>query len=81
MKRHASKPGGKREAMRGRTHAAGAEAPLQLPHERDQTAEPVQRKSGVIRQAEKDVVEGQVDTDNYTRARGVANRRKATGGR
>lgn len=79
MKGQTRKPGGKGEVARGRTHPAGAEAPLQLPHERDQTAEPVQPRSGVIRQAERDVVEGQVDTDNYTRARVVANRKTKTG--
>lgn len=46
-----------------------------LPHERDETPETTPSVAtpnrGVIEQAESDVRHGQVDTDNYTRARNV----------
>jgi hypothetical protein len=61
-------------AVRGKTHVAGAEAPYQLPHERDESTNLPGPKRPVIEQAERDLASGQVDTDNYTRARGVTKR-------
>ena len=58
-----------RNASRDSTRVASAE---KLPHERDETPETGAPRRGVIRQAEIDVRTGQVDTDNYTRARDVA---------
>ena len=43
-----------------------------LPHERDESPESGAPRRGVMRQAESDLREGQVDTDNYTRIRDVA---------
>ena len=63
-----------RRAVRGKTHLAGAEAPYQLPHERDESTDAPGPVRPVIEQARPDVASGQVDTDNYTRVRGVANR-------
>ncbi len=50
-----------------------------LPHERDETPDSGAPARGVIRQAESDVREGQVDTDNYTRIRETARRAPAAG--
>ena len=47
------------------------EAECRLPHERDEAAEPGARSSKEIAIAEKDLREGRVDTDNYTRMREV----------
>lgn len=53
-----------------------ARPPLALPHERDENTQAPGTKRGVIKQAARDVEAGMVDTDNYTRATGVAARRK-----
>jgi hypothetical protein len=43
-----------------------------LPHERDESPESGAPRRDVMRQAESDLGEGQIDTDNYTRIREVA---------
>lgn len=60
-----------------RTHIArqprntSPDSACRLPHERDEAAEPGAASRGEIEIAEKDVREGRVDTDNYTRMREV----------
>ena len=54
-----------------RTGQASPDSGTRLPHERDEAAEPGAEPSKVIAIAERDVREGQVDTDNYTRMREV----------
>ena len=41
--------------------------PLAMPHERDEAAERDQPRREVVVQAHRDLAQGQVDTDNYTR--------------
>ena len=61
-----------------RTHLArrtGRDSPdtgVRLPHERDEASDDSRREpQAEIKIAERDVREGQVDTDNYTRMREV----------
>ena len=42
-------------------------SPLTLPHERDQIVDKQNKRRPLIQQAEKDLADGKVDTDNYTR--------------
>jgi hypothetical protein len=57
-----------RKTTRGSTLAQQTE---KLPHERDETPAAGAPARDVIRQAESDVRDGQVDTDNYSRMREV----------
>ncbi len=45
-----------------------------LPHERDESVGTASPPTPVIGRAERDLAEGQQDTDSYTRARGVFER-------
>jgi hypothetical protein len=45
---------------------------LKLPHERDESADPSAPRQAVMTRAAGDLAAGRVDTDNYTRAAGVA---------
>jgi hypothetical protein len=45
---------------------------LKLPHERDESADPSAPRQAVMTRAAGDLAAGRVDTDNYTRATGVA---------
>lgn len=54
-----------------RTGATSPDTGVRLPHERDESAEPSGKRQAKISIAERDVREGQVDTDNYTRMREV----------
>jgi hypothetical protein len=72
------KPVTKPTPARGKTRVAGAESPFQLPHERDESTNLPGPKRPVIEQAEKDLESGKVDTDDYTRARDVADRGTTT---
>lgn len=47
---------------------------LRLPHERDERPEAGAPRRTVIRQAQRDIDAGQIDTDNYTRIAAVAAR-------
>jgi hypothetical protein len=47
---------------------------LKLPHERDESADPSAPRQAVVTRAARDVGAGRVDTDNYTRATGIAER-------
>ncbi len=58
---HATQPGG-----------VAVTPPLPLPHERDESAEAPGPARRVVKQAEKDLNAGMVDTDNYTRAKLVS---------
>ena len=51
---------------------------LRLPHERDERPEAGAPRRAVIRQAQRDVDAGLVDTDNYTRIAAVAARAART---
>jgi hypothetical protein len=45
-----------------------------LPHERDESVAPAAAPTPEITRAQRDVAEGQVDTDSYTRTRGAFER-------
>jgi len=51
---------------------------LKLPHERDESPEVGKTLSPLIGQAEKDLEEGLVDTDNYTRLSEAARKSRTT---
>jgi hypothetical protein len=51
--------------------ATSPDSGCRLPHERDEAADEGAASSGRMAIAEKDVREGRVDTDNYTRMREV----------
>lgn len=74
MKRKSARVGTASRRLRGETRVAGVERALKLPHEHDESAEASRVKQPVIKQAEKDVAAGLIDTDNYTRAAQVAAR-------
>jgi len=62
-----------RSAMKSNPHHRRRIArALKLPHERDESADPSAPRQAVMTRAACDVAAGRVDTDNYTRAAGVA---------
>lgn len=77
MKQKSARAGTASRRRRGETRVAGVERPLKLPHEHDESAEASRAKQPIIKQAAKDVAAGLIDTDNYTRAAGVAARAEA----
>jgi hypothetical protein len=54
-----------------RTGTTSPDTGIRLPHERDESAEPSDTQQPAIVIAERDLREGRVDTDNYTRMREV----------
>jgi hypothetical protein len=54
-----------------RTGTTSPDTGIRLPHERDESAEPSDTQQPDIVIAERDLREGRVDTDNYTRMREV----------
>ena len=54
-----------------RTGKTSPDTGIRLPHERDESAEPSGVRQPSMAIAERDVREGRVDTDNYTRMREV----------
>ena len=54
--------------LRRRRAQRAVAAPLAMPHERDEAAERDLPRQEVVVQAHHDLAQGQVDTDNYTRA-------------
>ena len=54
-----------------RTGTTSPDTGIRLPHERDESAEPSDTQQPDIVIAERDLREGRVDTDNYTRMRVV----------
>ena len=55
-----------------RTRRASPDSGCRLPHERDEAADAGSEPRTEIAIAERDVRQGRVDTDNYTRIREVA---------
>lgn len=56
------------DLFRQRRRSGQTQAPLAMPHERDEAAERDLPRREVVTQAHADLASGQVDTDNYTRA-------------
>jgi hypothetical protein len=54
-----------------RTGTTSPDTGIRLPHERDESAEPSDTQQPDIVIAERDLREGRVDTENYTRMREV----------